>query len=755
MKAQTPLPLINDAFNSVKILPPIQQTAENEKLGSSQYTIVFEKAERLTNLESIGLELLPPEGTFLNPRELRYRWLSSSGKECFSLSPQQQDVHKFRPVWFKIDKACSPTELQNTTLQIESQRGVVFKTSQLLSKSQNNPLAHVLDATSTKHPIAGFLTLPSARATYQPRALGVLKMWGWDNVFSPIGGTLLLLLLGVLIATSLWRLAQAIEQGSETRLKPAYSLGLKTAVAAFLLSTFYATIVPPFQGPDEADHFRSFATATGRPELDSTGLALANRAHYDRLMCHMIERLDQRCFQEPMESAWPDHTANVDAATRSPWGVTIWRGISAMLPTALNANWAHWLIRVFNALYIGIAVGLAVLLLARTEQKNPNTFEKAPWRLALLSLFLIPTIWHFSNHNSNYAFIIAHYLVMMLFAWNIASGNTFSIPQYLFLAISTFLASISGKSALLSMVPLCGLFAVRQFVFGLSKTTSKTVLYELGGMSTVAAMPLLALYLFQSHPYATLELSTLKVSECQPLFAALFLLVPASLAIALALGHAFRKATARYPNLAAWTNGLLLLAAAGAFVLFLGLPLVLHSTPLANVETAQGRPDAFAYTLSILQKFLLNSSLLRDDFLLIRSYWAGFGCPEAVLPKLPVQLIQNVCFAGWFLGIFAFAKQRRIKETLAYLAFFLLTVLWLAGVAFNLGSSISSSIHGRYMIGFYLFFFSGALLGIWQALTLLKPMERLRPYAQPLTLALVYTLHAMTFSALFFRYFGL
>jgi hypothetical protein len=268
-------------------------------------------------------------------------------------------------------------------------------------------------------------------------------------------------------------------------------------------------------------------------------------------------------------------------------------------------------------------------------------------------------------------------------------------------------------------------------------------------------IPAFTILAFQNQPYVTEELQRVLQRISLSTILLMTLVFPFVFLVLGGVGRLVdnlnRAVAAKIANVTPWLGKFVL----ACYLLFLFVPLIFKTQPIGNIETITPKPDSLKYAIQVVSKFVLNSSLLRDDFLLIRSFWGGFGCPETVFPRLPVQLLQNVVWLGWFLGLYSMIKERTLQPVLAYLALAALVLIWLTLVAFGVQTV---TVHGRYLVGFYMLFISGGIVGFWKAFQS-PPLfslvaSRLTPVAFPLFLALILGLHAATFTALFFRYFG-
>jgi len=99
-------------------------------------------------------------------------------------------------------------------------------------------------------------------------------------------------------------------------------MGAGVATMALALTVLYATVVPPFQAPDEPDHLLAYARIMGLPKLGHRAAQLARLGHLERLKFHPLERFRPGDVGRPYTAAWADHVQPEDVRLRSP--LTAW-----------------------------------------------------------------------------------------------------------------------------------------------------------------------------------------------------------------------------------------------------------------------------------------------------------------------------------------------------------------------------------------------------------------------------------------------
>ncbi len=775
LKSEVVLPTIDDSAGSVRpLLIPAQQTVGN--VTTLRGEVRF--PERATALSNIGF-LIDTSGVPVS--NFKFEWKTPSGKLCLKQIPSTQKVHTWTPIWFEILSECTNAELKQVVLTVTSGSYFQVKTSPWLSENVHNPGFAAYSHLGEVLYFAGFYNLKPVSSWYHPRAAWIFHMWRWDEygVWGWVLGSVLLTIFVLGSALSLAVVARFMSGSQIMRLQTSwFKAGLSLFCAAFFLSSLYATFSPPFQGPDEATHFKTFSVAAQRPELQHQALELANRSHYSRLMCHMIERLSGRCLTEPMIGGWPSSVWITGGAARSPWADWIWRAFASVVPTSSSAAWLHWGLRILNAFYVAFFLSIAAALRLRTL-RDSDELSFAEFTSFLAAVFIIPTFWHFSNHNSNHPFMMAHYVVLAVFAWAILSAQRMLLAEWFFLAISTSIALLSGRAALLALVPVAGFVGLRFFLLGFQNIPWKAVVAQLPSAVFTFLFPVFILWLFRAHPYGALfaPFMTSNTSGLLLVFGGvvfismgLFLTWLVGNRINFSLHYAKKKVhqfwlstsqfwlstsqfwlpVSRFKLSTNWFwNGFVAIGC----LLFVGMllsPLYSDSAQLEiwskiDIHTS----DRFRYAWDVVKKFYVNSNPLRDDFLIIRSFWAGFGCPEVVFPKQVTQIAQTLLWGGWAYNIVSVARAKQKFNLMNSVFMLAVIMLWLAVLSFF---TPPSTVHGRYLVGFYLLWIGGGIMG-WRRFASAKSLPT--QTVALCVLGVVLGVHALTFAALGFRYYGM
>src|SRR3954449_9369628 len=132
-------------------------------------------------------------------------------------------------------------------------------------------------------------------------------------------------------------------------------VGVSAGLLAFGLSLVFAMLVPPFQAPDEPDHFLGFMALgnrlSERSEVDQWAMA----THFNQLRFNGSERFRPVDARQPQATTWPDASpSNFDtrSSTTAGWRAIAWLTRSQPLPVAFLA------LRLIHAATFGLAFAL-------------------------------------------------------------------------------------------------------------------------------------------------------------------------------------------------------------------------------------------------------------------------------------------------------------------------------------------------------------------------------------------------------------
>lgn len=563
-----------------------------------------------------------------------------------------------------------------------------------------------------------------------PGLLRGLLLWG--GVLSIIGSSLLA-----------WGLDR----------RNAWAAGFAVAGTGLLLTGLgwlHTGIHPPFQPPDEPVHFISYARHNGETNLTTAALALAQRAHMERLRFRVFEKFTAEHAREPLTAGWAQNiTLTEDMRTRSPIAWRAWRILNRFLDHEIPAITLLEL-RAADSLILGVAgaLSLALLALARPVREL---------QVVVLGWLMIPALPFIGMHVSNYVWIIAFALV------GSAAGTAalWTPSRQPAIAVLFGLAIGGGlhvsRNAFPVVVWTLGLLSLEAVAFRREPTEShsdakrRSAIFWLAFGVTCLAFRLVGTVEYEESLVRQLHLPAgwvRSIGGPGSTLSALILLLTAAGFSGDAVIRRFvssdpRREVAGMRSIRGWTS-ILGISVCGALAV---MPPFFSGIELPAMEGWDPTPQAYAATG--LAAFWTSLGVGSHDIYTGHSVIGGLGEPDTFLPAGAISL-----FGIFVLGGFAclFVKGLRgHRQGIAgraawcvswWMAAFVLVAAGCLALRFNM--------YGRYLISLYVCLASVAAPGwvlVWR-----QPAGRATAVAVALVIAL--TLHAYSFVYILERYFG-
>ena len=161
------------------------------------------------------------------------------------------------------------------------------------------------------------------------------------------------------------------------------------------------------------------------------------------------------------------------------------------------------------------------------------------------------------------------------------------------------------------------------------------------------------------------------------------------------------------------SSRLLIISALVFFALLLALP-SLHIVHLPNIEFTTP-PAQWRYVKLAVYTLFTNLGIGGDDFLVIRTLWGGFGCPDNFFSQTLIDLFKAAALAGVFLLLIGQLYKKKIADfakSCMILALALAYYGLLAAACWQTGSTL----HGRYILGFVMIVLAVSVCGYSQLL---------------------------------------
>lgn len=562
-----------------------------------------------------------------------------------------------------------------------------------------------LTGNQTISPLGYFVIKPrpdSIRLVDQIAAIWTLPSLKWIAPMTA-GCAIALFFAGGLVLCTTIRQRYAIAAG-------AFSLALAIA---------YAVLVPPFQAPDEPDHFLSIANVLEAPSLKLGARDLARYSHFERIHFHPRARFLPEDIGSPYPMPWKPfnmeghHVSDSVMEQRSALTTSYWKLLGPLL-VKMNAAEALLFLRLLNAVFWSLASALGALLIGILAPPGRRLFP--------LFLFVVPTLPFFAMHVSNYVFYMQGLAVAgSLSIGLILRGKRCDWSGVLIGLTGAFMLLASTNGA--TMCAWVGFMALgRLFLVAGDKTDTAgaAAAYWIG---LLAGFSPLLLFL-GSRDLKFLGQAMVKVGAYIGMpnslasrlndFSTLLILCVATTALFIALEYGISRAGDRLRK-AADTAAIW---CAGATAAFLAV-LLLHTAfqlykPVPNEVSSIGTREYMDIAIRGLFSLL---TFRQPDIMLSKTFWSGFGWHDSFFSQWAIRLLAGLSGIGLLSALINVLSQParaiRLLCTIAgaLMAGILIIIMVSTGI-----SGGHPNVHGRYLVCVYMIMLSIAWAGFSPAL---------------------------------------
>ena len=518
--------------------------------------------------------------------------------------------------------------------------------------------------------------------------LGLLAdMWNFPVWLFSLG----LVLAFLPAAVGMWLLS-----GPQVPMRRVMTAALLALTPALLL----ALITPPFQAPDENNHFYAYSKLGDNMDLLQSGMDLGAEGHFSRIRSYRSE------IFTPADASGPPVAPMImqdthDVLERSTLVSAYWKFLNRLLPTT-KANVALCGVRWINALVYALAVFLGAWLLLRA----------APELRYPIFLFAVPALPFFAMHLSNHAFAPGLSVIMAC----LALGFVFKRGDW---PMAGVLLGLTCAFALLTTRSLVGLALAGGTLllpvpFLAARRPWKESLLFWGGIF----VGLTPLFLAWNQPQISdlIMVGRGLLMHALPQLSQIIIALTSPLGIVLLLALAFGLERGMHwiygrKNPHDWTVlRWVLLPVIGLFVAILLIGVGYDRIPgFPNIEKKIHFPLG-QYLYRALINFFTGFSPKRPTFLLQASFWGGFAWLEALLPQVMVRLLGTLGGVGIIVFCTRLWKRKDGRQAIMLLTLLLAVACDLLATAFG-AHSTHMNLHGRYVLSAYLLFLAPAFAG--------------------------------------------
>lgn len=552
-------------------------------------------------------------------------------------------------------------------------------------------------------------TEQASEAPPMPRLQKMAWLWGFADHWIWFGATInALFLVGI-------GLLGALLFSRSGPMRPSWAVATAFSGCLATLGVAWALVIPPFQAPDEPDHYLSFVTsqATGRSVADIE--TFARRIHFERIKFDPHQRFGAADTLQGYPKAWGSHIAPPNPALRAPAAAWLWSLFSKVQPGTASVAAEVLSLRVLNIVTVALAAGLA----AGLAGCSPVGIG------ALLWFFALPNLLFFTMAINTYVVLVMGCVVVATALYALEAGCfagsgqhvarkalPWSLLWWSLLCCGLALLISGGEAGTAYAAAACGLIVLSQPRLGA----------QLAGWVVAPGVFWLTLQLAPEYQVFKRP----GVSEAFRLWTL----------TALPVGAGFwwlhrQLAKRRLP--AEVLTAFKVIAALGCF-LYLYVSLVFVQDGLHNIE-AQPKISAPTYMWDAVKTLVLSAGLGTPDYYTAETFWSPYGWLEAMWHPALTKALQMITLTGVALW---FADQLRgqgntppaINKPLFAVAKLIVLLGLVAALAYGYHSA-RVNLHGRYLVGFYLFLFVYAARG-W-ATVLSRQAEPLAPARCPTT----------------------
>jgi hypothetical protein len=506
------------------------------------------------------------------------------------------------------------------------------------------------------------------------------------------------------------------------------------------ISILYCVICPPFQAPDEPDHFLTLTAARSFDSLTNEALTLAQRSLFQEIKFRQDVHFSAEDVNNPSSADWASHVSVAHSLEhRSPLAFFLWKHLPDALGD-LDASNALLTLRLFNATLLAFSFALFIWL-------TPKEIL-APLCLLIIA---IPTLPFFSMHWSNYILLIGPTIVSIGFLIRGIYGTQMK-PYYFFiwgliscLLFASGVAGVPGWFAnyllaafviILTNAPSLGFINMTAFV-----ATGALFIIPLSGSSFLHPV----MVAFNTIPIVNKTQLTTSSFAFALIICSVFSVIAVTATTWVA--RKFEAIVLTGLRYIPWIARLELLL----FILFCLTSLKVAVSPIPDIETGTNNLSGISYAAKAIKVMIASLGLGASDGLLVKTFWGGFGW----LDSMPSEAFFHLMRLGPTIGIcllLAFASTGRAAKSWVWLHLgALVSGLYLILLAVGT-SRAPANLHGRYMVGFYLIMLSFAWLGFLELYRSLSPNRRQLMVNILVTVALA--THVYCWCHLLVRYFG-
>lgn len=631
------------------------------------------------------------------------------------------------------DVASSPTEFGEVRLITRSSaplylRGLLRFLPRQRSEQATPPLGSMViprSAGTGQHQGATNLFYPEGRCTYPlasapPRRIDLL-----GKAHETSSTTLLFALFAASVLVGVG--AGCLYCATQSTGGGAWA-GAGIAAILFGVASSFAIIIAPLHGPDESRHLLSFARLVKNPPTFARVKDFGEKQHYETLKWRPDEKLSATTLEQKEGFYLAESTldpARIDQFIqkywwRSPAVAWVWTMVaragaeSRIGPLAL-------VLRVIDALLGSVIVGVAAAVFA-------SVLRPGAGRWIIAAPLIICSLPALAGAVTNYALLtttaVALGALLLRQAWRFDT----SLPVALLTGLCVGLLFHISLNAIPAIAGVVLWLAHRPILrwLGWEHPEPGNPTHRIISWWGALALGFLATRFLSSREFNGQVVQQFKnltgvgfAGEWLGEPAVLWGVVCATMAVAEWATHRYWAGTrarwlpllSRWSGYATWGVAALLVANAIWFTVrpapilpdreqpwrqYPGIPS--SGCPVRSIEEAgiqiEGVPR-WEHVAQVLRVTAANLTFVPQDFILVRSFWAGFLGGEARVPVWVSAVNSSLCVTGLALGLAAIARARSPRRTMVVLLGGIAVLGALAGLA---AGYWPRNLYGRYAL---------------------------------------------------------
>ena len=529
-------------------------------------------------------------------------------------------------------------------------------------------------------------------------------MWGWGVGGSPAVYALCAA-AGVFWLLGVMCMVYPMFAGAKiAAMLPALGCGLLTISIVIV----FAVITPPFHGPDEADHFLTYATIAGKAGLADDALSLANAGHFERIKRRPEEKFTSINVERSRKDPWA-HYIQIDLLNRSPLAAIVWKFASCLV-SQIKVGTTLLVLRLISGSFVAACLTIALTIASYALRSKTI----APWLAA--PFVMIPSVGYFSVMISNYPLLIGGYCMQfvacgMLWA-DFPTGkmqNRSSISAGILAGAGLGIAFCAAANAVAAMafwiMILAGYFLATQINSGDTETPWKSIRCLCGSLlaSFYSVCFVVALASPQNSFIPVEVITHVPLMKGNGIVAEILLSV--AFGVTILASSFFGAKSGQYLKGKQWIMKCHL-ALIVLFVWLVAMAVSPRNTAVSNVNCSfSERPPLATYVHEVCGAFIAGFFPGQPDEHVVSYFWRSLGWHDCRLPYWIMDVLRLAVGFGLLLFLTLSLQKHSFPSRATFALGSVLALVTCLIVIAAMYYTFGINVNGRYIIVAFLFAF--------------------------------------------------